>query len=105
MGSAASADFAVSATRIQWMWNSSEDPFSKSEPIDWVPYCDIENMIIEKAYTANKSYAMLDGYHIDFKHSVQISNNDEKQTTSCEANGTKQKRSSGTRTAIYIYAY
>ena len=76
MGSAASADVAVSATRIQWMWISSENPFSTSEPIEWVPYSDIENMIIEKAFTAGKSYAMLDGYHIDFKHSVQVSNSD-----------------------------
>jgi hypothetical protein len=33
-------------------------------------------MIIEEAFATGKDHAMLDDYHIDFKHQVQISNND-----------------------------
>jgi hypothetical protein len=75
MGDAATASSDPS-TRVQWMWNSSTDPFSKSEPDDWRLYSDVENMIIEEAFIAGKIHAMLDDYHIDFKHKLQISNND-----------------------------
>nr|ACD54793.1 ADP-ribosyltransferase-like protein [Philodina roseola] len=66
------------AARAKWMWNSKADPFSKSEPADadWHYYSDVENMIIEEASAAHKTHAVLDGYHIDFKNHVQISNND-----------------------------
>jgi hypothetical protein len=63
-------------TRVQWLWNSNRDPFLESESDDWRPYSDVENMIIEEAFTTSKHHAMLDDYHIDFKHQVQISNND-----------------------------
>ncbi len=63
-------------TRVQWMWNSSVDPFLESESDDWRPYSDVENMIIEEAFTTGKNHALLDDYHIDFKHQLQISNND-----------------------------
>jgi hypothetical protein len=33
-------------------------------------------MIIEEAFTTGETHAMLDDYHIDFKHNRQISNND-----------------------------
>ncbi|CAF3133320.1 unnamed protein product [Rotaria sp. Silwood2] len=65
--------------RIQWTWNSSADPFSKSQPVEWYPYSDIENEIIEEAFTAGKAHTMLDDYHIDFEHNLQISNNDRKR--------------------------
>jgi hypothetical protein len=64
------------STGVQWMWCSSADPFSKSEPDDWHLYSDVENMIIEEASIAGKTHAMLDDYHIDLKRKVQISNND-----------------------------
>jgi len=64
------------STRIEWMWNSSVDPFSKSEPAEWRLYSDVENMIIEEAFASGKAYAILDDYHIDFGLYLQISNND-----------------------------
>ncbi|CAF1379228.1 unnamed protein product [Adineta steineri] len=64
------------STRVQWMWNSNANPFSKSQKVEWRRYSDVETMIIEKAFTADESCAMLDEYHIDFKHNLQISNND-----------------------------
>ncbi|CAF3320244.1 unnamed protein product [Rotaria socialis] len=45
--------------RIQWMWNAN-----------------VENTTIEEAYSTGKTYAMLEKYHIDFKHNLQISNTD-----------------------------
>jgi hypothetical protein len=70
---------AMPATRVQWMWNSSGNPFLKSKSSDWSPYSDIENMIIEEALTAGEAYAMLDDYYIDFKHNIQVSNNHDKK--------------------------
>ncbi|CAF3284153.1 unnamed protein product [Rotaria socialis] len=61
---------------VQWVWNASPNPFSKSQNIEWRRYSDVENMIIEKAFTTGETNAILDDYHIDFKHSVQISNDD-----------------------------
>jgi hypothetical protein len=65
-----------SSTRLQWMWNSNTDPFSKSQPAAWKPYSDVENIIIEEAFQAGQKHAILDDYSIDFKHNIQILNND-----------------------------
>jgi hypothetical protein len=65
--------------RIQWMWNSSTDSFSTSEPEQWHPYTDVTNMIIEEAFMAGKSHVFFDDYHIDLKEKLQISNNDVKK--------------------------
>lgn len=59
----------------QWMWNSNLDPFSKSEPSNWCSYSDIENMIIEEAFTAGKTHVLLDDYTIDLEKKLQIYNN------------------------------
>ncbi|CAF4286101.1 unnamed protein product [Rotaria sp. Silwood2] len=64
------------STRIKWEWNANVNPFSKSQPVQWKPYSDVENLIIEEAFSAGKIYAMFDDYHIDFKHKMQISNHD-----------------------------
>lgn len=62
---------------IQWFWKSSDNPFSKEDLTQWKRYSDIENLIIEEAFTVLKEdYVILDNYHIDFKHQVQISNDD-----------------------------
>jgi len=60
--------------RVQWMWNSNADPFSKSQPATWKPYSDVENIIIEEAFQAGQKHAILDDYSIDFKHKIQILN-------------------------------
>jgi hypothetical protein len=65
------------STRVQWMWNSSVKPFSKPTPDEWKPYEDVENMIIEEAFSTGEPYARLDGYYIDFKHKLQVSNDDD----------------------------
>lgn len=75
MATSQSASNKVS-TSIEWMWNSNKDLVSKSALDEWHHYSDIESMIIDKAYTAGETLAMLDDYHIDLKHNVQISNND-----------------------------
>lgn len=61
------------STNVQWMWNSSANPFSESESDNWCPYSDVENMIIEEAFIANESLVEFDEYDIDLKHKVQIS--------------------------------
>lgn len=61
-----------SPKRIQWMWNANDDPFAQSESIEWQPYSDVENMIIEEAFQAGKTHVLLDSYSIDFKNKIQI---------------------------------
>jgi hypothetical protein len=67
------------STRIQWMWNANVNPFSKSDSVEWKPYSDVENMIIEEAFQAGQSHAVLDDYSINFKHKIQILNTDGKR--------------------------
>ena len=63
--------------RVQWCWKSNDSPFENTEVPEWSCYSDIENLIIENAYTTLKqSTVMLDDYHIDFEHQVQIANDD-----------------------------
>ena len=58
---------------VEWMWKSNADPFSK-EPPKWSHYSDVENMIIEKAYSTKQPRAILDDYYIDFNDNLQVSN-------------------------------
>ena len=63
--------------RVQWYWKSNDDPFQNTEISEWNCYSDIENLIIENTYTTQKSpVVMLDDYHIDLEHRVQIANDD-----------------------------
>src|SRR3984957_1363827 len=66
----------ASSTRIEWMWQSNPDPWSKSQPAEWRNFSDVENLIIEEAFTTKETHAVLRDYCIDFEHSVQIYNND-----------------------------
>ncbi|CAF1365569.1 unnamed protein product [Adineta ricciae] len=70
--------FASSASpaRIQWLWKSNANPFSKSDLDEWTPYADVENLIIEKAYMNGEPTALLDDFTIDFHDRLQISNSD-----------------------------
>ena len=61
---------------IEWMWQSNPDPWSKTQKPEWSHYSDVENVIIEKAFSTKKSHVVMDGYCIDFKHLVQISDSD-----------------------------
>ncbi|CAF5102840.1 unnamed protein product, partial [Rotaria sp. Silwood1] len=67
------------STRVEWMWKSNSDPWSKTEEPKWQRYSDVENMIIEKAYSTGQTHAILDGYCVDFKHLVQISDSHKKK--------------------------
>lgn len=62
--------------RVQWMWNASKNPFSNPELVNWCPYSDIENMIIEEAYIAKVKHVQLDDYYIDIANNRQISTHD-----------------------------
>lgn len=65
-----------SLEQIEWMWQSNPNPWSESEPAEWSHYSDVENLIIEEAFSNKQSEAMLDGYHIDLIHKVQIADDD-----------------------------
>jgi hypothetical protein len=67
---------ADKSTRFEWMWKSNANPWSKSEPEQWIKYSDTDNNTIEEAYIAKRSQAVLNGYCIDFRHRVQIADND-----------------------------
>lgn len=93
MATSKSASNKVS-TFVEWMWNSNADQISKSASDEWHHYSDIENMMIEKAFTAGETHVMLDDYHIDVKNNLQISNNDTSKQlpvkrTVCEKNNTR----------------
>ncbi|CAF4282072.1 unnamed protein product [Rotaria magnacalcarata] len=61
---------------VEWMWKSNADPWSKSEPEKWSHYSDIENLIMEEAFSNKQPRALLDGYYIDFQDNLQVSNLD-----------------------------
>ena len=69
------------STRVEWMWQSNPDPCSKTQKREWTRYSDVENLIIEKAYSSNQTHAIIDDCSIDFKHHVQISDNEIDQQT------------------------
>jgi hypothetical protein len=56
---------------IEWMWQS------KSEPAEWSHYSNVENLIIEEAFSNDQPQAIFDHYYIDIKNKVQISNDDD----------------------------
>ncbi len=73
MATAAPTTASNSLKTVEWMWKSNADPFS-NEPAKWNHYSDVENIIIEKAYSNNQPRAVLDDYYIDFNDELQISN-------------------------------
>ena len=64
------------STEIEWVWQSNPNPWLETETPEWSHYSDVENLIIEEAFSANQAQAIMDGYCIDFKHRVQISDSD-----------------------------
>ena len=57
---------------VEWMWKANQDPYS-DEPDEWIHYSDVENIILEKAYSRNQPRATLDNYYIDLKKNLQVS--------------------------------
>jgi hypothetical protein len=65
----------MSEKHVEWYWKSNDDLFVNTDIPEWTRYSDIENIIIEEAFTKlKKPVVMLDDYHIDFEHRIQISN-------------------------------
>ena len=74
-----SSSTAVSSRlNIQWFWKTTDNPYKNADSDDWRAYSDIETQMIEEAYARQEPEALLDDYHINFKHLVQISNDDMK---------------------------
>ncbi|CAF3883565.1 unnamed protein product [Rotaria sp. Silwood2] len=65
-----------SLKHVEWMWKSNPNPWSKSEPAVWSHYSDVENLIIEEAFTDKQPLALLDEYYIDFQNNLQVFNSD-----------------------------
>ncbi|CAF1492748.1 unnamed protein product [Rotaria sordida] len=63
-----------SLKHIEWMWQSNANPWSESEPVEWSHYSDVENLIIEEAFSQKQPQVILDDYYIDFQENLQISN-------------------------------
>ena len=76
---------------IQWMWKSNSHPWSLAEPAEWSSYSDIEKSIIEQAYQNNQPEVVLDDYQINFKQSVQISNNNQNSQMPVKRIATKKR--------------
>ena len=73
MSHAGQCSFVKPQVDYQWMWNSNDAPFLQCRPPNWCPYSDIENLIIEKAFSTGQSHVLLDDYTIDLEHKLQIS--------------------------------
>ncbi len=61
---------------VEWMWLSDANSSSTSESVEWNHYSDVENSIIEEAFSAGKAIATLDDVYTDFEHNIQVSDND-----------------------------
>jgi hypothetical protein len=71
------ADAVASGDKVvkyEWMWKYNLGPPLKDPKHEWRYYSDVENSIIEKAYSSEKLRAVLDAYSIDFERGIQISN-------------------------------
>ena len=80
MGGAASSTIPKNALKcVEWMWQSNPNPWSKSETPTWSRYSDIENLIMEEAYSKGETKAVLDDYYIEFNKNLQVSNTDSSQ--------------------------
>ncbi|CAF4865664.1 unnamed protein product, partial [Rotaria sp. Silwood2] len=65
-----------SLKHVEWMWKSNPNPWSESEPAVWSHYSDVENLIMEEAFTDKQPLALLDEYYIDFQNNLQVFNSD-----------------------------
>ncbi|CAF1078399.1 unnamed protein product [Adineta steineri] len=61
---------------FEWMWQSNPNPWSKSELATWNYYSDIDNLIIEEAFSKKQQRAILDDYYINFNNNIQVSVSD-----------------------------
>ncbi|CAM4753623.1 unnamed protein product [Rotaria magnacalcarata] len=61
------------ADHPMWYWKTNLNPWSTEEIVKWDTYSDIENEIIEDAYTKKLQTVEIDDYIIDLKQNIQIS--------------------------------
>ena len=66
--------YSTTKERIEWMWKANLNPWSSTEPSEWLSYSDVETAIIEEAFQSKLQKVKLDYYHLDFKTMVQMSN-------------------------------
>jgi hypothetical protein len=69
--------YTAPKARIEWMWKTNADPWFSLAGDEWSSYSDVETATIEEAFEKKLPEVLTDDYHIDFKHSVQISNKNE----------------------------
>lgn len=65
--------------RIEWQWKSNANPWTTSEPSEWIRFSDVENLIIEEAFQKQLPTALLDLVFIHFPKSIQIRRSDTKK--------------------------
>ncbi|CAF1016404.1 unnamed protein product [Adineta ricciae] len=61
---------------VEWMWQLKPNSSSTDEPTTWNHYSDVENLIIEEAFSNKQQRAILDSCFIDFDNEIQVSNSD-----------------------------
>lgn len=64
-------------SHVQWLWKATTNSYSELKSDEWCPYSDVETHIIEEAYEKKQAEVLLDNYHINFKHFIQICNNNQ----------------------------
>ena len=72
MGSSTSTASSPLKT-VEWLWQSNPNPWSTTEAPTWSHYSDLENIIIEEAFSARQPRADLDQYYIDLGSNIQVS--------------------------------
>jgi hypothetical protein len=62
--------------KIVWFWQSNPNPWDENEKQEWKRYSDFENDFIETAFQRKEKQVKLSDYILDFKHNVQLKNDD-----------------------------
>lgn len=74
MGCKASVeDIDYNGKRRQWYWNSASDTWGDDAKVEWEAYGDLQNEVIENAYSKKRPEADIGHYKVDFKLMVQVS--------------------------------
>jgi hypothetical protein len=69
---------------VEWMWKPNSNPSSESQPVEWGHYSDVENLLIEEAYSKKERKAKLDDYYIDFENNLENSITDHSKQRSIQ---------------------
>lgn len=55
-----------------WHWQSNKNPWDKKEKEEWTQYSELENYMLESAFTQKSNFVELENSVISLKHFVQI---------------------------------